>query len=284
LAAIAESSTALSNGTSLTSAASVSNSSEANREVNRDANREALREAPDKPKTIINSASELMSENSTTESERNAAAENATIDSQNDGALYAQSSAYSGAYILPAAYTLQPGSAELRRANAAQAGFVGTASSLFAVQGNRLFGANLFSGTGVSAPIANPSVALMYNIDHQVSVGVSYSRTTFSFSDVSSTGVVLDNPRFTMISAEAQWLSEEPVAFDSKLFSRAAVGVAGLSGSMFGSASFTVGLHIPVSIFTIQPGVLLEGVAVNSRLGSPLHTRVSFVTGIGFGL
>jgi hypothetical protein len=87
-----------------------------------------------------------------------------------------------------------------------------------------------------------------------------------------------------MISAEAQWLSEEPVAFDSKLFSRAAVGVAGLSGSMFGSGSFTVGLHIPVSIFTIQPGVSLDGVAVNSRLGSPLHTRVSFVTGIGVGL
>ena len=62
------------------------------------------------------------------------------------------------------------------------------------------------------------------------------------------------------------------------------MGVAGLSGSMFGSGSFTVGLHIPVSIFTIQPGVSLEGVAVNSRLGSPLHTRVSFVTGIGFGL
>lgn len=284
LAAIAESSTALSNGTSLTSAASVSNSSEANREANRDANREALREAPDKPKTIINSASELMSENSTTESERNVAAENATTDSQNDGALLAQSSASGSARIVPAEYTLQPGSSALRRANAAQAGFVGTASSLFTVQGNRLFGANLFSGTGVSAPIANPSVALMYNIDHQVSVGVSYSRTTFSFSDVSSTGVVLDNPRFTMISAEAQWLSEEPVAFDSKLFSRAAVGVAGLSGSMFGSGSFTVGLHIPVSIFTIQPGVSLEGVAVNSRLGSPLHTRVSFVTGIGFGL
>jgi hypothetical protein len=264
--------------------ASLATEQEVSREINREVIREINQEADPTPKTNILAASESVIANSSLEAERNVAAENTNIDSQNDGALYAQSTAYSGAYILPAAYALQPGSAELRRADAVQAGFVGTASSLFTVQGNRLFNANLLGSTGVSAPIANPSVALMYNIDHQLSVGVSYGRTTFSFSDVSSTGVVLDNPRFTMISAEAQWLSEEPVAFDSKLFSRAAVGVAGLSGSMFGSGSFTVGLHIPVSIFTIQPGVSLEGVAVNSRLGSPLHTRVSFVTGIGVGL
>lgn len=254
------------------------------REINRETNREIMRALNTSPGANIIAASELISDNSGAEAQSNVEPQSANSDLQSDAAFYAQSISNGGAYILPAAYTLQPGSDVLRRADAAQAGYVGTASSVITVQGNRLFSASLFGGNGVKAPIANPSVALMLNIDHQLSVGVSYSRTSFSFSDVSSNGVVLDNPRFTMINAEAQWLSEEPVVFDSKLFSRAAVGVAGLSGSLFGTGSFTVGLHIPVSIFTVQPGISLDGVTVNSRVGSPLHSRVSFVTGIGVGL
>ncbi|MFM8472404.1 MAG: hypothetical protein ACKOBV_02640 [Candidatus Kapaibacterium sp.] len=97
-------------------------------------------------------------------------------------------------------------------------------------------------------------------------------------------GLVVEDPRFTIVNAEAQWLSREPVVMGAKLFTRAAVGVANLSGAVFGSGGFSVGLQIPVSIITIQPGIALDGVLVNSRSGVPMHTRISFVTGIGVNL
>ncbi len=172
----------------------------------------------------------------------------------------------------------------VRRAESVVPGFVGTAASAFTLQANRLVRADVFGGSSGTASAGDPSLALLMNLDDQWSVGVSFSRNAYRFSDVTAQGMVLDNPRFTVVNAEAQWISDEAVAMDAKLFSRAAVGVAGVSGALFGTGSFTVGLQIPVSVFTLQPGIALESVLVNSRSGLPLHTRISFVTGIGVNL
>ena len=99
-------------------------------------------------------------------------------------------------------------------------------------------------------------------------------------SDVTTGGVVFDNPRFTIVSAEAQWLSDDDALGGARIFSRASLGVAGYAGSTFGAAAFTSGIQFPLSMVSVQPGVALEGVVFNSRSGLPVHTRISFVVGL----
>lgn len=183
-----------------------------------------------------------------------------------------------------AQFSLVSSNTLLQRTNVIDPGIIGTSSSLFTLQGNRVLHSEIFGGSSGRIGASAPSLALLVNLDNQFSLGISVGRSEFRMSDITTSGLVLENPRFNIVSAEAQWISQENVAFDSRMFTRAGIGVATLSGATFGSGSFTVGLQIPVSVFTIMPGVSLEGILVNSRVGSPLHAHLSFVTGIGLAL